>query len=113
MSPRQTSKNECLGAIHFNSSLPSFIKWPKAMFPSTPLWALTLWATLQLCRRWQVFCTRKLLKWIRKEVKIEEQAGTWFPAAFLPSWQRRVWNDLVDLTAETAGLRGLRDATSF
>lgn len=84
VSPRQTSKNECLGAIHFNSSLPSFIKWPKAMFPSTPLWALTLRTTLQLCRRWQVFCTRKLLKWMRKEVKMRNRLELGFQLLSCP-----------------------------
>lgn len=112
-SPWPTSKNECLGAIHFNSSLTSLIKWTKVKFPSTPLWPLTFTTTLQLSRRSQIFCTRKLLKWIGKKVKIEEKARTWFPEGFLPSWQRRVWNDLVDLMGETLGLRWLRDATLF
>lgn len=41
----------------------------------------------------------------------EEKAESWFPDGFSPSWQRRVWNDLVDLTEQTLGLCWLRDST--
>lgn len=49
----------------------------------------------------------------REKGENEEKAGTSFPAGFLPSWQRRVWNDLAGLMGETLGLCWLRDGTLF
>ena len=114
VSPRQPSKNKCLGAIHSNSLLTSLIKWPKVTFPSTPLWSLTFRTTLQLPRRRQIFCTRKLLKWRGKKMKMRKRLELRFQTVSCSHGREEsVWNDLVDLMGEASGLCWLRDATLF